>query len=171
MGMATTWKVGLNEKRCTILNDAFAAMVGCTGKGKHWRYTIGHFGRQAVEYACPACKAHADATDHLMGTARAEALAQVSAAAGVRDYRLVEVVRRNGRPVLTGKVDAGRVEEVILEFATGHATARDAARAIHILGGDCTAMVARHCTPAQRRQLVAAYKAERLGAEGATTGA
>lgn len=153
------------------MNDAFAAMVGCTGKGKHWRYTPVSMGSQGIEYACPVCKAFAEKTDGLVGPAYQAALNAVSEAAGVRDYRLVEVVRRNGRPVLTGKADAGRVEDVVREFAAGYATARQAARAIHILGGDCTAMVRRNCTPAQRAELVAAYKAERLVAEGETTGA
>lgn len=171
MSMATTWKVGRVEKRCAVLNDAFAAMVGCTGKGKHWRHAPANRGVSPVEYACPACKAFLDATDGLAGPAHQAALNAVSQAAGVRDYRLVEVVRRNGRPVLTGKADAGRVEDVVREFAAGYATARQAARAIHILGGDCTAMVRRNCTPAQRAELVAAYKAERLVAEGETTGA
>jgi hypothetical protein len=166
MGMsASQFTVGKVAKRCTTFPDVWAAIVGCTGRGSAWRYTVGHFGRRTVEYACPTCQAARERLDGLVGPAHHAALLELSETAGVADYRIAEVVRRDGRPVLTGRVDADKAyqaaDAALQAFAQG-GSARQAARAILAYGRDCKALVAQYCTPAQRAELAQAYKAERL---------
>lgn len=172
MGMTTkSWMVGKVAKRCTAFPDVWGAIVGCTGRGNAWRYTVGHFGRQTVEYACPTCQAAKERLDALDHAAHQKALRELQDAAGVADYRVAETVRRNGRPVLTGKLDVGAAREAVenaLDGFTRGDSPRHAARAILVYGRDCTALVARYCTPAQRAELARAFKAERLAAEGET---
>jgi len=156
--MNMAWTNSKNEKRCNVFPSVWGAIVGCTGRGRAWRYCIGHFGRRDVEFACPTCQAATDRLDALRGPAHQEALSALQTAAGVVDYRIAEVKIVAGRPVLTGKVDVHAVEEQVADFAHGMSTAHYAARAILAHGGDCSAMVARHCSRAQRLELVAAYR-------------
>ncbi len=159
------WKTGKVTKACNTFPDVWAAIVGCTGKGKSWRYTVGHFGRQTAEYACDTCKAAKSRLDALVGPAHTAELARLRTAAGVEDYRTAEVVRRNGRPVLTGRVDPslayGEAVDRIDAFAAGSCAALDAARAILAYGGDCKEPVRRACTEPQRLELGVAYRALR----------
>jgi hypothetical protein len=160
------WKTAKSAKPCTIFPAVWAAIVGCTGTGKSYRYATAHFGVSRPEYACPVCRAAKDASDALMGPAHQEHLTALQAAAGVADYRVAEVVRIDGRPVLTGKVDAGlaraAAEDALHDF-TGGASAAHAARAIRVYcgaGGNAKALVAAYkLTPRMRSALVAAYRA------------
>lgn len=166
--MTKTWKTAKAAKRCTAFPLVWAAIVGCTGTGTAWRYTIGHFGRRVPEFACPTCRAARDASDALQGPAHQAHLAALQAAAGVADYRVAEVAFEGGRPVLTGHVDKGLAAEAAdyaLRNWVAGGSVDEAARAILVYGGDCRAMVASfRLTAAQRRQLRDAYLAAKLAA-------
>lgn len=161
-----SWKTGKAVKSCTTFPTVWAAIVGCTGKGNAWRYTIGHFGRRTAEYACPTCRAAQERLDALRGPAHTEALRALQDAAGVADYRLAETAIVNGRPVLTGKIDAGAAYEeadyALRCFVQGDG-ADAAAKAIRVLcqaGGNPRPLVASHRLSApQRAALAAAYRA------------
>jgi hypothetical protein len=162
MGMATTkWSIGKTAKPCAAFPHVWAAIHGCTGSGKAWRYTVGHFGRRTVEHACEVCKAARERLDALRGlTAELERL---QAAAGVEDYRLAEVRVEKGRPVLTGRLDAYNAREALLDALTawidGYGTIARCVELIIAINADCRAEVARVCTTAQRAELAAAYRA------------
>jgi hypothetical protein len=162
----TAWKNAKAEKTCSIFPHVWAALVGCTGKGRAWRYGVGHFGRQVAEFACPSCKAAADKLDAMTAVERSAELERLQAAAGVSDYRLAETRVVAGRPVLTGKLDRNRVAEALdsalYDYGCGSGDAARVVRLIVALGADCKALVARHCSKAQRAELVAAYRAARL---------
>jgi hypothetical protein len=161
-----SWKTAKASKSCNVFPSVWAAIVGCTGKGNAWRYGIGHFGRQCVEYACPTCRAATERLDALVGPAHQTALRALQDAAGVADYRLAEVIVVGGRPVLTGKVDAGcayeAADEALRGFIAGDAP-EHAAKALRMLcqaGAEAKALVASHrLSPRQRAALVAAYRA------------
>jgi hypothetical protein len=158
-----TWKTTKTAKTCNTFPSVWAAILGCTGKGAAWRYTVGHFGRRDVEYACPICRAAKDRLDALQGPALQEALTALQAAAGVADYRLAEVIFEAGRPVLTGRIDKGLAAEAadyeLRNWIAGGSVER-AARAILVYGEDCTALVdSMRLTAAQRRALKVAYLA------------
>ncbi len=165
MTKTKTWKTAKTAKRCNAFPLVWAAIVGCTGKGTAWRYTIGHFGRRTPEFACETCRIAHDHLDALQGPAHQDALRALQTAAGVADYRIAEVAFENGRPVLTGKVDKDRARE-----AADHAlrcwlqggSVDEAARAILVYGENCRAMVASYrLTAGQRSALYDAYCAAR----------
>ena len=141
-----TWKTAKAAKRCTTFPTVWAAILGCTGSGNAWRYTIGHFGRRTIEYACPTCRAAQDESDAQRGAGcHAQYQAHLRAAqdrAGVADYRLAEVVERDGRPVLTGKVDVHKASEAAYDALHGYCGGDDpvhAVKALRVLveaGGD-----------------------------------
>lgn len=162
----TAWKTAKSARACNIFPAVWAAIVGCTGKGKAWRYGIGHFGRTSVEYACPVCRDAKDRSDALVGPAHQEHLTALQAAAGVADYRVAEVEWIDGRPVLTGKVDKDLAHEAadyaLREMSNVDDVAR-AARALvvyHGAGGNCRALVGSHRIPS--RQLAALRNAFRV---------
>lgn len=150
----SAWKTARRARACNTFPDVWAAIVGCTGSGKSWRYGVGHFGRQTAEFACEACKAAQDRSEALRGPAHTAHLRALSEAAGVADYRVAEVVRIDGRPVLTGKVDVHAAREAASDALyrfTGKAgltEAVDALRVYHAAGGDCRALIAASRIPA-----------------------
>jgi hypothetical protein len=161
------WKTAKSAKPCTIFPAVWAAIVGCTGTGKSYRYAPAHFGVSRPEYACPVCRAAKDASDALMGPAHQEHLTALQAAAGVADYRVAEVEWIDGRPVLTGKVDKGLAHEsadyALREMSADVDSVARAARALvvyHGAGGDCRGLVASHRVAP--RQLAALRNAFRV---------
>lgn len=157
----TAWKNAKAEKTCSIFPHVWAAILGCTGKGRAWRYGV----RQVAEFACPTCRAAADKLDAMPAAVRGAELTRLQAAAGVSDYRLAETRVVAGRPVLTGKLDRSRVAEALegalYDWTSGSGDVARVAQLIVALDADCKALVARHCSKAQRAELVAAYRAAR----------
>lgn len=161
----TRWTKGKTEKTCNTFPRVWAAIVGCTGKGRSWRRTTGHFGGETVEHACPTCEAARDRLAALVGPALQAELARLQAAAGVEDYRIAETRIVAGRPVLTGKVDQGfgreELERRLEAWVDGTGSVDRCVALIKALGTSCAAEVARVCSPAQRSKLAAAYRAAR----------
>ncbi len=160
------WKTTKTAKPCNTFPAVWAAIVGCTGSGTAWRYSEGHFGSRSAEYACPVCKAAQSRLDALVGDAHQDALRALQDAAGGADYRTADVEWIGGRPVLTGKVDAGLAHEAadyaLRQMVNGDSVTR-AARALVVLhqaGGNCRALVASHRIPSrQLSALRAAFRA------------
>jgi hypothetical protein len=162
----TRWNRSKNAKPCSTFPHVWAAIVGCTGKGHAWRYSVGNFGRQVAEYACPTCHAAKVRLDALSAVELRAELARLQAAAGVADYRLAEVrVLSGGRPVLTGKIDphAGReaLEQALDVWTRGEGSIDRVVDLIILIDADCKAVVARYCNATEREKLVAAYRAAR----------
>jgi hypothetical protein len=169
-----TWKTATKPRACNTFPDVWAAIVGCTGSGKAWRRTaahggIGGLGHAGIEYACPTCQAARTRLDALRGPAYQAALTELQAAAGVADYRVAEVVRRDGRPVLTGRVDVNAAREAVEYALMDYTAGGSLVRALHALRVLCGAggavhakrLVADRCTAAQAEALRAAWRAAR----------
>jgi len=161
-----SWKTARAAKPCNTYPDVWAAIYGCTGKGTAWRHTTGHFGRAAVEFACPTCRAARDAAAQLDNAALAAHLRAAQDRAGVADYRTAEVEVRDGRPVLTGRVSLGLAAEAVRDALydvtekSGFEAAAKALRVYANAGGDCRPLVANaKLTPKMLTALRAAYRA------------
>jgi hypothetical protein len=100
--MNSRWRTASKPRRCTVFPTVWAAIVGCTGSGRDWRYYIaGSFGRRP-EFACPTCREAKDRFDALIGPAHQQALLEAQAAAGVEDYRTARAKVIDGVPRLLG---------------------------------------------------------------------
>jgi hypothetical protein len=103
MNTTNGWKKSGKTRKCVTYPTVWAAIHGCTGKGSNWRYTIGHFGRREVEYACDTCMAARNRSDGLVGKEYGDVLRTAQANAGVGDYRTAYAKWIDGRPQLVGK--------------------------------------------------------------------
>lgn len=163
MDMATTkWKIAKSARRCNTFPAVWAAIVGCTGSGKAFRYRPGLYYRE-TEFACEACRAAQDASSALVGQAHQDHLRALQDAAGVADYRIAEVRTENGRPILTGRIDrdlAGEaLRDALYNWTAGCGAISRCIELIRIIGGDCGPEVRAVCTARQREQLATAYRA------------
>jgi hypothetical protein len=156
------WNKTRTVKVCNTFPDVWAAIVGCTGNGTHWRNGAGHSWRHHIEYACETCRAAKDLFDGLVGPAHQAALREAQDKAGVADYRVAEVTWCDGRPVLTGKVSVRLAREAADRelYERDMARAAKALRVYHDAGGDCRFLVQQHkLTEAETAALRAHYRA------------
>jgi hypothetical protein len=101
-----TWRTSAKTHRCTVFPTVWAAIVGCTGSGRAWRYHIaGSFGRRP-EFACPTCKAAKDRFEAMSAPELQEALLKAQADAGIENYRYARARVIDGVPRL---LDAKKV--------------------------------------------------------------
>ncbi len=99
----SNWKTTKQTKQCNVFPLVWAAIFGCKGEQTGtWRYTIGHFGKRDVEYACPTCREIKDHEATLSRSDLQQFLTDAQADAGVADYRTASVKRIKGVPTLEG---------------------------------------------------------------------
>lgn len=142
------WRKAKEPRRCNVFSQVWGAILGCTGSGTSYYSNPGLYGRQEYTFACPVCRASKDRMS-AMGHAEHQAeLMRLQRAAGIRDYRTVEVVVRGGRPVLTGRIDVHAAREEVEDELRRYTRPSDADRVAVVLaeyveaGGDPRLLVA-----------------------------
>jgi hypothetical protein len=100
--MNSRWRTASKPRRCTVFPTVWAAIVGCTGSGREWRYHMtGCFGERP-EFACPTCRAAKDRFEAMNAAELQDALHAAQAAAGVENYRYARAKVIDGVPRLLG---------------------------------------------------------------------
>lgn len=91
-----SYRRAAQARPCNVLADAWAAIAGCAGVGRNFRFTVGADGIRRAEWACAACRAFEERAER----GGAAFLRRRREALRIPANEMPLVQRRGGRPVL-----------------------------------------------------------------------